>query len=213
MNDTDPRVKRTRKLLQDAFFALIAEQGFHATTVQDIAERATVNRATFYAHFEDKYALLDHVVRDWFHETLEHRLASAAPFTAENLHLLVVAVLEHFVKFHNHCKPADRDLEPLIEAKVQEEIHEVLAGWLTTLPPRDGASTAAAATVASWAIFGAGLEWGRRSRTKPVDERATDARAREVVVLVTGGLERAVRLTSPGSTNANRVARQAVSVG
>src|SRR5207245_2778046 len=55
----DPRVKRTRKLLQQAFIELFQEKGFAAISIQDITERATVNRATFYAHFPDKYALLD----------------------------------------------------------------------------------------------------------------------------------------------------------
>ena len=49
----DPRVKRTRTLLEQAFMDLIQEEGFQGVTVQDIAERAGVNRATFYAHFAD----------------------------------------------------------------------------------------------------------------------------------------------------------------
>ena len=57
VNEADPRVKRTRKLLQDALLELLAEKSFDAITVQDIAERSTINRATFYAHFVDKYDL------------------------------------------------------------------------------------------------------------------------------------------------------------
>ena len=49
----DPRVKRTRKLLQQAFLELFQEKGFAAISIQDITERATANRATFYAHFAD----------------------------------------------------------------------------------------------------------------------------------------------------------------
>ena len=44
----DPRVKRTRQLLLQAFWALLEEkQNIHSISVQEIAERATVNRATF----------------------------------------------------------------------------------------------------------------------------------------------------------------------
>jgi AcrR family transcriptional regulator len=32
---------------------------FNEISVRDIAEAATVNRATFYDHYTDKYALLD----------------------------------------------------------------------------------------------------------------------------------------------------------
>ena len=50
----DPRITRTRKLIREALAALLAEKNFESITVQDIAERATVNRATFYAHFSDR---------------------------------------------------------------------------------------------------------------------------------------------------------------
>ena len=49
----DPRVKRTRELIVRAFNQLVAEKGHTGLTVQEIAERATINRATFYAHFSD----------------------------------------------------------------------------------------------------------------------------------------------------------------
>jgi AcrR family transcriptional regulator len=42
----DPRVRRTRKLLNQAFFELMNEKGFQSLTVQDIADRAEVNRAS-----------------------------------------------------------------------------------------------------------------------------------------------------------------------
>jgi AcrR family transcriptional regulator len=55
----DLRVRRTRKLLQEALIALTVEKGFAAITVRDITERAMVNRSTFYRHYLDKYDLLD----------------------------------------------------------------------------------------------------------------------------------------------------------
>ncbi len=43
----DPRVKRTRELIVRAFNELVAEKGHAGFTVQEIAERATINRAMF----------------------------------------------------------------------------------------------------------------------------------------------------------------------
>lgn len=63
-NTNDPRVKRTRQLIQDAFVALVGEKGFENVTVQHIAERAPVNRATFYSHYHDKYDLLDKSIEE-----------------------------------------------------------------------------------------------------------------------------------------------------
>lgn len=77
---SDLRVKRTRKLIQDALVDLIQEKSFDTITIGDITERAMVNRATFYRHFEDKYQL----VMSIFEETFEQMLAAAGPPT-ENL--------------------------------------------------------------------------------------------------------------------------------
>ncbi|WP_019912806.1 TetR/AcrR family transcriptional regulator [Paenibacillus sp. HW567] len=50
---TDPRVLRTRKLIQDAFVELLQETDMEKITVNRIAERATINRVTFYLHYKD----------------------------------------------------------------------------------------------------------------------------------------------------------------
>jgi AcrR family transcriptional regulator len=63
-NLEDLRVRRTRKLLQRALLEAASEKGFAHVTVSDIAERAMVNRATFYRHYEDKYDLLAHYIRE-----------------------------------------------------------------------------------------------------------------------------------------------------
>lgn len=55
----DLRVRRTRKMLQEALIELTVEKGFPAVTVRDITERAMVNRSTFYRHYLDKYDLLN----------------------------------------------------------------------------------------------------------------------------------------------------------
>ncbi len=44
----DPRVRRTRHLLHQALGNLLETKEFEKISVQDIAEAATVNRATFY---------------------------------------------------------------------------------------------------------------------------------------------------------------------
>jgi AcrR family transcriptional regulator len=54
----DRRVTRTRRILKDALIGLILEKGYAALTVQEILDRADVGRATFYAHYHDKEALL-----------------------------------------------------------------------------------------------------------------------------------------------------------
>lgn len=60
----DLRVRRTRKLLRQAFIELTVEKGFSILTVRDITERAMVNRSTFYRHYLDKYDLLEQYMNE-----------------------------------------------------------------------------------------------------------------------------------------------------
>ncbi|WPW32645.1 TetR/AcrR family transcriptional regulator [Streptomyces atratus] len=60
----DRRVRRTHRALRAALVDLVLEKGFHALSVEEIAERADVARATFYAHYRDKEDLLLGIVRD-----------------------------------------------------------------------------------------------------------------------------------------------------
>jgi AcrR family transcriptional regulator len=61
------RRETTRQKLYEAAVTLIAEQGFSATSVDQIAERAGVAKGTVYYNFDSKTALfeglLEHGVR------------------------------------------------------------------------------------------------------------------------------------------------------
>lgn len=54
----DRRIERTMTALRDALMSLIIEKGYDAISIQDIADRANVARATFYLHFKDKDDLM-----------------------------------------------------------------------------------------------------------------------------------------------------------
>jgi AcrR family transcriptional regulator len=54
----DLRVRRTQKLIREAFIAMIEERGFDAITVGEIASRAMVSRTAFYRYYADKYDLV-----------------------------------------------------------------------------------------------------------------------------------------------------------
>jgi len=54
----DPRTARTQRSLQQAALELATERDLDEITVSDIAERAGVNRSSFYQHYSDKETLL-----------------------------------------------------------------------------------------------------------------------------------------------------------
>src|SRR6266508_2482820 len=120
----DPRVKRNRKLLLDAFLSLMAEKSFDEITVQDIAARATVNRATFYAHFVDKYALVDELIREGFTQMLQQRMATPAHSTEEHLRRLILAVCDYWTELHSQCKHSYHMVDSLVEAQVKAQLRE-----------------------------------------------------------------------------------------
>lgn len=159
---TDPRVLRTRRLIEDAFLEILNEKTLHTLTVKDVTARAGINRATFYAHFFDKYALFSHIVRQTFLQTLAEYVPAGVAYSPENLQALVRAVCHYFVYLNSQCPPADRQLRPVAEGEVQAVVYEYLAQWLAADPPPAGVELTA--TYVSWAIFGVGLEWiGNRS--------------------------------------------------
>jgi AcrR family transcriptional regulator len=55
----DRRIVRTREAIRDALISLMEEKGFEAISIKDIADRANINRGTFYLHYHDKFDLLE----------------------------------------------------------------------------------------------------------------------------------------------------------
>lgn len=156
----DPRVKRTRRLLQNAFAELLAAKDFDDITVQDITDRAEVNRATFYAHFEDKFALLDYHVQERLNYALRQRLPDAERFTLPNLRALTVIVYEFIVESVGQCPPAThREIQMRVGAQTQRSLYALLVAWLAggeELPEDETLCSRAAAV--SWMIFGAAFQ-------------------------------------------------------
>src|ERR687889_1194713 len=172
----DPRVKRTRELIVRAFNKLVAEKGHTGLTVSEIAGRATINRATFYAHFADQYELFDHVVSEAFREELRRKLPAPSVFGEENLEALIRAACDYLAGLNTACSRTDRQFRPLIEARVQSELYELLLGWIQASPANGRSAEAEiTATVVSWAIFGAGLRWSQGGEPGTVEEYADQA--------------------------------------
>jgi AcrR family transcriptional regulator len=65
---TDPRVLRTRQLIRNAFIDLLQEIELEKITVKRIAERATINRVTFYLHYQDIPDMMKRMADDMINE-------------------------------------------------------------------------------------------------------------------------------------------------
>ena len=179
----DPRVKRTRQLLERSFMDVVTEKGFQSASVQDITEKAGVNRATFYAHFPDKYALLDYSVRQGFRQELEKRMLNVCTFSMVNLRALIITVCVFVANASSHCNPPSPQFEQVMETQVKLQIQELIQKWIEKLGT--DVDTKIASTATSWAIYGLALQWSRdKNKKRSSAETFTD----QVLPLIAGNL-------------------------
>lgn len=129
---TDKRIRRTHRLLREAFIELIAEQGYDSLRVEDILKRADIGRTTFYAHFKDKRALLENVA-DIFDNKYQADLAQRS--LDENGNIPLVAVQKVFESFERNAPFFGMVLEsrdvPILYERVQEAFRDVFTRLLT----------------------------------------------------------------------------------
>ncbi len=182
-NVEDLRVRRTRHLLQEKFWELLAEQSFQSITVQDIANRAMVNRATFYDHFVDKYALLQYSIREWFRDTLEKQYPGGDGEGMGNLAGLVATTCEFLAKLRYHCLPRDNAVLPLVQTTITGLLAEILLRWMGADGVSGAGDSQLRAAVASWAMYGAAFHWSQME-----DREAADRFARKVVPMIQANL-------------------------
>src|ERR1700685_3914371 len=70
---TDRRILRSRQMLMEALRRLLNHKEFSDISVQEIADEATLNRATFYLHYADKNALLQAMMAARFRDLIARR--------------------------------------------------------------------------------------------------------------------------------------------
>ena len=152
----DPRIRRTRKLLQDALRDLMGSRSFEEVSVQEIADAATVNRATFYDHYNDKYALLEAMVASGFHALLHERNVRFDADCPSAAAAIIQAGCDHMMQAHGsgNCEKQSA-FAPLIDAAMAVAVRRILLNGKADAP----FATQMAATAASWAICGAIKEW------------------------------------------------------
>ncbi|MGA8531988.1 MAG: TetR family transcriptional regulator [Acidobacteriaceae bacterium] len=168
----DPRMRRTRQLLQGALRKLMQSKNFDEIAVQDITEAATVNRVTFYDHYTDKYALLEAMVAGGFHQLLHERNVCYDGTCPSGASAVILATCDYLAQSHGDGTECRRHnaFEPLIEAALTSAIRRVLIagvpkGTSASSPPPDMIATAA-----SWAIYGAVKEWFNTPGRLPAEE-------------------------------------------
>lgn len=103
---TDPRIVRTRRMLRDALVELLEEMDVEKISVNRLAERATINRVTFYLHYRDIPDMMEKMADEMI-EDLRGILQSPAsrprPVQAESWPIMV-NLLEHIAEHFRFYK-------------------------------------------------------------------------------------------------------------
>jgi AcrR family transcriptional regulator len=149
-------------------------RSFDEISVQDITDAATVNRATFYDHYTDKFALFDALVGGGFHKLLHERNIRFDGTCSTAIAAVILATCDYLTQTHANRQECARQnpFEPLMESAMTAAICRVLMGGMTkdasaALPPE------MIATAASWAIYGAVKQWFYTPGHPPAEEIVT----------------------------------------
>src|SRR5690606_34087858 len=149
--------------------SLLHEKPFHDVTVKDIAARAAVHRATFYAHFDDKHAMVGDLFRERFAALLGDHLPKESSSPREFVRALVLAVLEHRRAAASACERTYRIFETAVAAELGAQLRAAVLDRL--LPPGvhvgpvERRRAELSATALSWALYGVAMEGAGDGRT------------------------------------------------
>jgi AcrR family transcriptional regulator len=166
----DPRIRRTRGLLQDALRRLLEEKEFDKITIQDITEAATLNRATFYAHYPDKFALLEELIRVSFLQLLDCRKIRFDGSCATAFHPIILAVCDYLAELQKSNSAKQRQFEAFVEGTVIDQIRVILMDGSQKHPVERSIPPEMIAAAASWAIYGAVKQWVNTPEHIPAEE-------------------------------------------
>jgi AcrR family transcriptional regulator len=171
----DPRIRRTRQLLQDALKRLLEQKEFDKITIQEIAEAATLNRATFYAHYPDKFALLEELIRVSFLQLLDCRKIRFDGSCATAFHPIILAVCDYLAELQKSHSSRQHQFEPFVERTVIDQIRVILMDGFQKHPAERNIPSDMIAATASWAIYGAAKQWVNTPERVPAEEFVTTA--------------------------------------
>ena len=170
---TDPRIVRSRRMLMEALARLLTQKEFDDISIQEIADEATLNRATFYLHYSDKNALLQAMTAARFGELIARRGLSFTDCDGA-LRAIALGVCDYLAE-STECPgrlakmPLEGSIIPVVESMFREGArnHKM----------RPGADPELLGTAAAWAIFGAARRWYQTPDRVPAEEMAAKIEA------------------------------------
>jgi AcrR family transcriptional regulator len=138
VSQSDPRVKRTRRAIEQAFWELMKAKGFDGVTISQVTARAGINRATFYAHYADKVDVVSAVAARAFAGMIPAELLEAQEFSEDVCRGVVEVVNSYVFSFYDVCRFDDASFVARIDSGVRQHLYRVV---LTVLGAEVSAET------------------------------------------------------------------------
>jgi len=170
---TDPRILRSRRMLMDALASLLNRKEFNDISIQEIADEATLNRATFYLHYADKNELLQSMTAARFRELIERRGLSFSNCDGA-LRAIALGVCDYLAETTG-CPT--RLTKMSLEGSVIPVVESMFREGAAHHPVSPGTDPELLATTAAWAIFGAARQWYQTPDRIPAEEMAAKIEA------------------------------------
>ncbi len=158
-------------MLQHALEDLLAQKEFEKISVGDIADGATLNRATFYAHFVDKFDLLEDMVATRFKDLLLSRGVRFDGTCAWAMHGIALAVCDFLADIPYGSE--QRQLAQHLEAAMVSIVRGMIGTGLREHPLRSGTDSEMVAATLAGAIYGAAKQWVRTANRPDAEQAAT----------------------------------------
>ena len=170
---TDPRILRSRRMLMEALNMLLTRKEFDDISIQEIADEATLNRATFYLHYPDKNALLQALTAARFRELIARRGLSFSNCDGA-LRAIALGVCDYLAVTAG-C-PSQLTKMPL-EGSIIPVVEDMFLEGAGNHEIRPGTDPGLLAVTAAWAVFGAARRWYQTPDRIPAEEIAAKIEA------------------------------------
>ena len=162
-------------MLEHALETLLATKPFEKISVCDIAEAATLNRATFYGHFIDKFELLEGLVATRFQELLCKRDVAFDGRCASALYGIALAVCDFLTSMPYGT--GQRGAEQHLESAMVQIVRKMLVDGLRQHPPSNGRAPEMIAAALAGAIYGSAQQWVRQPEREDAEHAAASITA------------------------------------
>ncbi len=165
----DRRRRKTREAIKSAVVELISEQDISKISAKAIAERADINRSTFYMHYTDVYSVLESIQDDAANTIAELADVVNINNIDDNLRLLFAKVTERLDSRPGFLKFLIDNKTGFYERIENKLIARLMTECTALFPKADPDVVFDAVSFIVCGLFGAYSHW-IATRTLPLDE-------------------------------------------